>query len=278
MLHPLCGVVHQALPALSLAAVALLLASGHARGGAWTLPVGARQVIVTGTFVSGDRLFDARGRLVPVPEYRKFELTPFAEFGVTDWLTAIASTSLLSVSAEGYAGNPRTDRYTGPGYTELGARARLAEIGNTVLSAQSTVRLPGALDDNNRAEIGNTEPEFDGRLLGGIGFSLGAWPSFVDVQAAYRLRAGPLPNEARLDLTLGTRPLPGVLLLAQSFNVWGNGEWPGVYKRGQYHKLQGSVVVQLTPAWSAQLGLVGTVAGRNALRERGAILAAWAQF
>lgn len=257
----------------------LLLAAGswiptEAVAGAWTLPEGARQVIVTGTFISGDRLFNPDGRLVPVPEYAKFELTPFAEYGVTDWLTAIASTSLLTVFADG----DRQDRYAGLGYTELGARARVASFDAAVLSVQTTAHLPGQLNNDRSAEIGNSVPELDMRLLAGTSFALGGWDGFIDGQAAYRLRGGELPNEYRIDLTFGVRPVPSLLLLAQSFNVVADGPWPGVYRFSRYHKLQGSIVYDISATWSVQAGIVGTVAGRNALRERGAIFGAWARF
>lgn len=263
----------RALQRLAFAAAAVAAAE-EACAGAWTLPEGAGQVIVSGSFMAGSKLFDGKGHLVPVPEYSKFELTPFAEYGVTDWLTAIASPSLLTVTAKG---DP-TDRYSGLGYTEFGARARLAQAGSAVFSAQTTARLPGALNPDNRAETGNTVPELDLRALGGVSFSLGDWPGFFDAEAAYRLRGGTLPNEYRVDLTLGVRPFPGLLLMAQSFNVVGDGEWPGVYRHARYHKLQGSIVYDVTETWSVQLGLVGTVAGRNALQERGGLLAAWARF
>ena len=50
----------------------MLAGAQDAKAGAWTLPQGKGELIVTGTFTSGERAFDARGRLVPVSEYRKF--------------------------------------------------------------------------------------------------------------------------------------------------------------------------------------------------------------
>src|SRR3712207_8696464 len=51
-------------------------------------------------------------------------------------------------------------------------------------------------------------PELDLRLLLGQGFAIGDWPSFVDAQAAYRLRTGDPADEIRADFTFGTRPHP----------------------------------------------------------------------
>lgn len=246
----------------------------RAAAGAWTLPEGRGQTIVTSSFTAGDRYFDRAGRLVPVPEYGKFELTPFAEYGVADWLTALASTSLLAAKADG---DP-AGRREGLGYTELGARARLAGGDTAPLSVQASVRLPGALDRRDRAGIGGTVPELDLRLLGGAGFTLGGVPAFVDGAAAYRVRGGAAPDERRIDLAFGVRPLPRILLLAQSFTTIVDGRAPGTSRAGWYGKLQGSMVYDLTRTWSMQAGYVRTIAGRDALSERGGILAVWTRF
>jgi protein XagA len=260
------------LPVLSGLLACLLVCKAHA--GAWTLPEGYSQVIVTSSFMSGDAYFDAKGRLVPVREYTKFELTPFAEYGVTDWLTAFASPSLVTVSVE----DRPNHRYSGLGYTELGARARVIGTDWSAVSVQSSVRLPGALDARDPAQIGNTEPELDLRLLAGTGFAFGGWSGFVDAQAGYRWRDGALPNEYRVDLTFGVRPMPSLLLMLQSFNVIAAGPWNGVFKNARYHKLQGSVVVDLDETWSVQVGIVGSIDARNALKERGGVLGLWARF
>ncbi len=67
---------------------------------------------------------------------------------------------------------------TGLGYTEFGARVRLGGGDSWVLSAQTTVRVPGTFDKNNPAAIGYTDPEVDVRALFGYGFTAGAWPAF----------------------------------------------------------------------------------------------------
>jgi protein XagA len=257
-----------------LPALALLAHAPQALAGAWTLPEGLGQTIVTSTFMSGDRMFTASGRLIPVREYSKFELTPFAEYGITDWLTAVVSTSILTAAV---AGRP-DDRYSGLGHTEIGARARFAESDWGAASVQASARLPGALDARDPAQMGNTEPEFDMRVLAGTGFPIGDWLGFVDAQLAYRWRGGALPDEYRLDLTAGVRPRPDWLWMLQSFNVVSAGRWPGVYRQARHHKLQASIVHDLDAKWSVQAGVLGTVAGRNALQERGGILAVWARF
>jgi protein XagA len=260
--------------AFGLAAVPFLGFSSSVLASAWTLPQGEAEVIVTSTFTSGDRLFDARGRLVPVSDYQKFELTAYGQFGITDWATAIIAPSLRAVSVD----QPYGGDHQGLGYSEFGGLVRLARTDASSISVQATARLPGALNRDNPAEIGNTDPEFNARLLLGHSFELGEWDLFIDLQAAYRVRAGPPPDEIRADLTLGIRPADRWLLLGQSFNVVSIGSGSGIFRATRYHKLQGSVVYELTPDWAVQFGVIATVAGENALRERGVIVGVWRRF
>jgi hypothetical protein len=261
-----CGFALLAAAALSIPKAAL--------AGAWTLEANEALLIATGTFQAGDRAFDARGRPVPVATYKKFELSAYAEYGVTDWATVLVSPSLERVTvARPYPGD-----YLGPGYSDFGVRLRLARAENTVLSVQAAARIAGASDTRNPAEIGNTDPEADFRVLLGQSFAVGDWPAFLDLQAAYRVRAGAPPDEYRIDLTFGVRPAPGWLLLAQSFNVISTGPGAGIFPDTRYHKLQGSVVWEFSPGWALQGGVIATVAGRNALRERGLVGGLWRWF
>lgn len=117
----------------------------------------------------------------------------------------------------------------------------------------------------------------DLRLQFGQGFSLGTWPAFVDFAPGVRIRAEPFPNEARIDFAFGLRPIPRLLILAQSFASVAP---PGglLIQRTAYAKLQGSLVYDLSRRWSVQLGAFRTIAGRNAVREMGPLVAVWVRF
>jgi hypothetical protein len=259
---------------LGLLAAALAWIPEELCAGAWTLAENEAQVIATSTFTSGDRLFDHKGRLVPVAEYRKFELSAYGQYGLIDWATVLVAPSLQRVSvAPPYGGD-----YLGPGYSDFGVRLRLARSDTTVLSIQTTASVAGASNDRNPAEIGNTDPEADFRMLVGKSLYVGAWPAFLDLQAAYRVRAGPPPDEYRLDITFGVRPAAEWLVMAQSFNVVSTGRGAGIFRDTRYHKVQGSVVWEFSPGWAVQVGALTTVAGRNALRERGLVAGLWRWF
>ena len=110
-------------------------------------------------------------------------------------------------------------------------------------------------------------------------------PAFVDVAPGVRARATPFPSEARLDVTLGLRPVPRLLALLQSFGSLApaaglapapqNGP---LVARTAYDKLQLSLVYDIAPAWSVQVGAFRTVAGLNAVRETGPLAALWHRF
>jgi hypothetical protein len=62
--------------------------------------------------------------------------------------------------------------------------------------------------------------------------------------------------------------------MAQSFNTFSVGHTAD----HREHKAEVSVVYDLTQSLSVQLGGIATVAGENALRERGVVTALWVRF
>jgi hypothetical protein len=147
-----------------------------------------------------------------------------------------------------------------------------------VVSIAGSLRLPGVTAETNTALIGNTSRDFDARALVGVPFQIGAWPSFVDLQGAYRLRSSGAPNEWHGDVTFGVRPLPRLLVLLQSFSTLALGRGTAWFPASSYSKLAVSAVYDLTRSWSVQFGLFSTVGGIDALRERGFQAAVWYRF
>lgn len=257
-----------------LLGLGLLASPEMAAAGAWTMEADRGQAIVTGTMSQTDSVFDNSRDRQAAPRYRKFELQGLLEYGATDWLTLIWTPALQHVDIA----SPNAASRTGLGYSDFGSRFRLLQGGSWVLSGQTTVRVPGTFERSNPAAIGYTNPEYDMRALFGYGFTAGAWPTFIDLQAAQRFRTGEPPNEFRLDATFGIRPAPNWLLLAQSFNVISQGSGSVLFPAYDYSKLQFSLVYDMTPAWSLQLGAFTTFSGRNALQENGVILGSWLKF
>ena len=253
---------------------------GQADASAWNELKGDGLVIVDYTFAGGSRYFDGQGKLAAASAYRKQELFGYLEYGVTDWLMAIVNPDLMSTSlgAPSAPGTAGTAKYTGLGTSEAGAQLRLWAYGPAVLAAQGSFRLPGTTAQNNAALIGNTSRDADVRGLFGITFALGPWPAFLDAQAGYRLRSGGAPAEWHADVTIGTRPVPRLLVLVQSFTTIPQGPGTTWFPCSRYSKLGFGAIYDLNASWSVELGVFETVEGVDALRERGFKSGLWYRF
>ncbi len=247
--------------------------AGESHAAAFLDPAGAGEVIVTSSFTDFANAFDAAGRLVPVASYRKFELSAWTDYGLTDWLTLIVAPSAADIIE---SSNP-TSRYQGLGTTEAGLRAPIVQSGGSILSLQARALVPGSFDRTNPALAGNDLFGADARLLYGTSVELWGLPSFVHVEAGYRWRQIG-PGEVRADLTFGIRPRPNILLLAQSFNIVSTGPGVAYAPHLRSNKLQASAVYDFSKRWSFQIGAFATIAAKNARRERGLITAVWYRF
>ena len=260
------------LGAAALSATTLLVPMPiQAQDGAYIEPPATGQVIATFYYSNSESGFDADGDRVDIPDYRKLELYVLAEYTVTDEVTLVFTPSVRDIAVEG----PDNDA-SGLGYTDLGLRYRFAETQNSSLAIQATARIPGEGRDDLRAQVVSTDPEYDFRLRGFHGFTLDGDSGFLDLQGSYRFRAGAPPNEFHTDVTIGYRPVPSLLLMAQSFNTISDGR--GDLQSYRFHNVQLSAVKQIANGVSLQLGWISTVAGKNALRERGAFGGVWISF
>jgi hypothetical protein len=259
----------------SLLGMLLLAAPSPAWAGAWTLPAGQGQVIVSGLASQANESFDGSRNTTGTPRYSKIELEGLLEYGLSDALTLMAAPGFQHIDIAA----PTDAARTGFGYSELGARYRFLHGDGWVFSGQSLLRIPGTNQSANPAAVGYTNPELDMRALFGHDFNAFGVPGFVDLQVAQRFRFGDPPDEFRFDATFGLRPGPRWLLLAQSFNVISEGAGSGVlFPAYDYEKLQLSAVYSLTPALALQLGAFTTYSGRNALQENGLVAGLWYKF
>lgn len=257
---------------LAWAACAVLAAvAAQAQAAAWTQPKGGKEFIVSLHRQDSTHGFDLEGEAVDIVDYRKTELQGFAEYGLSDKLTIRAQASVRRLRT-------RNARDTEPGHVELAARYRMLAGETWVLSSESAVRLPGGDGDPGAAQRGSAKAEYDSRVLLGKSWLAADRPVFLDLQAGLRRRDGEAPDERRLEVTLGGRPTSRLMLLAQVFDVSSLGAGQGVFEAYRYRNLQFTAVYELPAGWSVQAGAVGTASGRNALRERGGVVAVWRRF
>lgn len=253
------------------AASLIVMIAAVAQAGAFMQNPGEGVAIAGGAFTDAVRAYDRAGRLIPVAPWRKFELTSYAEYGITDWLTAVASPSLFV-----FRQDPPGQSRAATGVAEAGARVRLIGWDNGILSAQTIVRAPLA-GAAARPFIDTTRfVQIDARIAWGSSFELLGFRSFSDLQLGFRSN-GNFGHEARIDATLGVYALDSeLLLLFQSFTALS----PGRLGTAKYlsQKVAASAVYWVTPAIGVQIGGVFGLRGINTGAERGGFTAVWVRF
>lgn len=251
-------------------------APDSARAGAWTQKESAGSAFFQTTATWSSQAFDADGALFESRTYDKVSTQLFLEYGASDWLTLLVAPELLRIDVG--TGTPGAldaapSRYSGFGYTDVGARMRFGGGEGWIVSAQAVLRIPGAKPSEGLAAVGYGDAEVDLRLLAGLSFVLFGLPAFLDLEAAQRLREGAPPDEIRLDATLGVRVAPQWLLLVQSFNVIseGAGQGPVFDFSYEYYKLQMGGMYDASANLSFMLAGVTTWQARNAIQENGIV-------
>ena len=241
---------------------------------AWNAPAGEGLVIVDYSFSGGGRYFNGSGRLAPARSYSKGELAGYVEYGATDGLMLVARPSFDDI----HIGAPDAGHREGLGSSAAGAQLHLLAFGPAVLAVQGTFSLPGTTSHRDPAAIGNTAREGDLRVLAGVDVPFGPFPAFIDAEGSYRIRSGGAAAQWHGDLTFGMRPLPRWLFLLQSFTTLPTGPGNAALPSSRSSKVALTGVYALTPTWSIQFGVFGTVYGREALRERGFTTGVWWYF
>jgi protein XagA len=170
------------------------------------------------------------------------------------------------------------DNSFGLGYTEVGARYKVADTTNFVFSLQASAFIPGQKRSDRVAQIGSTDAQFDLRAQAGYSFDIAGVKGFASADGAYRFRTRNMPNEIHGDFTLGIHATKKLLFMASSYNTWSDGPGRNGFPSYRYSSVYAGGVYDLTNHLSVQLGGLATVSGRNALRERGIYTGFWVKF
>lgn len=167
------------------------------------------------------------------------------------------------------AGEEAGVAYGGRGPSELGLRYAVYRDEAAAISLYLGAILPGEGRNVGYAPPGAGETASELRILAGRSFELVGRPLFVEGQGAWIERSG-LPDERRLDLTVGYAPSPRWLLLGQTYAGWTDAEPSWV-------KIEVSAVRRLGD-WSLQAGWRGSGSGKAGPVEDGPVLALWRRF
>lgn len=238
------------------------------QAGAWVQPDGRGQAIVKFEDMRASEGLDPSGATAPLPDERRdASLAVFAEYGLNDVLT-------MQLKADWQDGQDAFVDYEGRGPVELGLTWQVHRDDANAVSLYAGYASGG--DGRNAGYAPPGAGKHDWEVRASVGRSLagpgdGVWPDhiFVEVQAARRLRDG-LPDETRLDATIGGRLGNGWMALGQAYG--------GAADAGaRWLSVEASVVRDFGD-WSVQAGWRQTVAGRETPLARGPVLAIWRRF
>ncbi len=252
-------------------------AHSSAHAGAWPMPENRLLVIAPFTATKADEAYNARGKAQPHNAYRKKELAPYLEYGLTKSLTLVSSLAFTSDETN-YFGTKFIQRSISR--IETGGRLDLGEWRDARYALQALAIFHGSTtgDDPFSSRRGDVDGELG--LCTGQNFTFWGLKGFSDTYSAYRFHPAGRPGEIKLDVTIGFRPLAQTMLLVknESFaSIGRTGNDSGI-QRVAATKLGLSVVQEIEPPVSLELGYMQTVAGQNIVRERALTLALWYRF
>lgn len=248
---------------------AVLAAATQAEANAWAQRKGKGQVILKAEAMRAKDGYDRSGATVPLSAEREDRsLGMFAQYGLTDTLT-------VQFKGDWQSGEDAFVDYDGRGPLELGLIWQAYRDDRNAVSLYAGYAQAGDGRNAGYAAPGVGEEDWEarvsaGRSLGGTGRGWGPDRSFVEIQAARRMRDG-LPDETRVDFTVGGHFGEGWMVLGQAFAGVADGDG------ARWASVETSVVRNLGD-WSLQAGWRRTVAGRETPLAEGPVIALWRRF
>ncbi|HZV83526.1 MAG TPA: hypothetical protein VFF48_00930, partial [Brevundimonas sp.] len=243
--------------------------AGSAEAGPWVQPPGSAQVIVKFEDIHAPQGFGPDGSLADLPaERRDTAVGMFAEYGLTASVT-------LQFKGDWQSGEDAFVEYEGRGPIEIGATWQVWRDDRMAVSLYGAYANGGEGRNAGYAAPGQGEHDWEvrasvGRSFGGSGGRLRHSGSFVELQAARRMRQG-LTDETRIDATAGARFSEHWMLLAQTYGGQVDDGGP------RWLSVEASVVRDLGN-WSVQAGWRQAVAGRKTPAGHGPVIAVWRRF
>ena len=252
---------------------AVVLFPVHAAAGAWTQGRHEWFSIMSFDTASAGRGYGATSRADAPVKFDKLYVKNLVEFGLSRRITLFAVSDYVVANATWADEAPVRARDAS---LEAGARIRLTErIG--VLSVQGSYKQAGPFDLSNSVGL-DPAHIVEARLLYGTGFRLLGRDGFADIEAAQRWITRPRPDETVLDITAGLWIGTKTMVMLQNFNTISAGDAVPPYTYFRTHKIELSLVRNVTRHWSVQIGGFISPAGQNSLVEQGASLALWRNF
>jgi protein XagA len=265
-----------------LATLILLALTSSANAGPWTHAQGKGQFITTASVYEKKRDFNSHGRSIKSDKFRKYELTPLLEYGLTNDLTIggkVYLDHLISYSTLGKR------KETGLADVEALSRYQFYKDNDHVMAFQGMVKIPGPYNKNHNPSLGAKQVDLEARILYGFNNQIGNCPWYLAFEGAYRFRFQAPADQVRLDATLGFKLTERFEVMVQSFNTISLKN----HKKGaainnpfgvdyDIYEISPSLLIRLTPAIKLQVGGGFVFAGRKVGAGKTGLLGLWVDF
>jgi hypothetical protein len=249
----------------------IAFAPATAAAGAWTEPQGQGLMIETLSDWTGD---GSPWGGNPGVRQNRADLQTYAEYGLNDQWTIFAQMAIERYELS----RPESSLYAGLDYSDLGLRAKVCSFGDWVVSGEAMLFLPGAWNPASPTQAGNTGGAAEARMLAGYSFALGPASGFFDLEIGYRFRSAGPPGEWHMDLAIGLKPAPGVIVMLQDFYADSMPSTDPSFPAWRQNVGEASLVLPLADRWSLELSYFQTLVAVKTNTERGAAVSFWRTF
>jgi hypothetical protein len=255
----------------AIAFLIFILLPSWACAAAWPQAPGQTQWIVSYEPSSADRQFDGHGKAdIALGTWNQTNLSLYADHGVNAHFDITAKINFQDYRTV-------STRFSGLGSIEVGGRWTVHKGDDFVFALGASV---DGLGKGRRSDfdlpVTKSGTDYDFRAYFGKSFKLGGGDAFVNIEAARHLRQYDA-DQWRIDSTLGLKPSPHWMFLAQSF-AGQTDKLAG--SQARWNNVELSVVRSFGPhqETSLQLGVRQTVSGRNVPKANAVVLGLWKTF
>lgn len=250
------------------------ITASDATAGGWPQPVGKWQVIVPVSSTKANARYGVTGAKRSASKYRKWEVAPYAEYGLLQSLTLINEWAFTSDDT-----NYRGDHFKTQGFSrlKLGARLCLGTWEETTFSLQDLVTLHGTTSGDNPSTPRSGDVDEEVAIVMARASTLLGMEAFSVQEIGWTTSTSPAPDLIRADVTVGVKPRQGTMLLLKTMNTSAlrvNADG-GLY---QSTKLGLSLVQDVAKGVAIEAGYEEVLTGRETLNEKTWRVGLWLQF
>lgn len=249
--------------------------------GAWTQDAGKAKVIVTGSYYDSSDYYNNSGHKQSQPNYHKYELGSYMEYGLYDDVTLGANLSLQRAQQNVPGGSDLSN--WGIGESEFFLRKRLYSKDGLVASVEPMFKLPPP-SSGDLPKLGAPTPDVGLGGSVGYGTALFGYNHFANLDTQYRHRFGDQKDQVRMAATMGIGVAPSWTVMPQAFLTYrmadSNRATFTQSTADDYNltRLQLSGVYTVADDTKLQAGAFADVDGKQAGVGRGVLLSVWKNF